>query len=104
MSATLYSEDNLVQQTTAEYLEERLGWHSVYAYTSETFGSDGTLGRTGEEDVVLTRYLCQALGSLNPGLPEEAIDNGGPHHRRGERGPVHRCRPTRRSTISCATA
>ena len=32
----------LVQQTTAEYLEERLGWHSVYAYNTETFGPDDT--------------------------------------------------------------
>ena len=46
MSPALYSEDTLVQQTTAEYLEEWLGWHSVYAYNSETFGPDGTLGRT----------------------------------------------------------
>ena len=45
MSPALYSEDTLVQQTTAEYLEERLGWHSVYAYNSESFGPDGTLGR-----------------------------------------------------------
>ena len=75
MSPTLYSEDTLVQQTTAEYLEERLGWQSVYAYTSETFGPDGTLGRDSEEAVVLTRYLRQALNSLNPGLPGEAVDN-----------------------------
>ena len=65
----------LVQQTTAEYLEERLGWHSVYAYNTETFAPDGALGRTSEEKVVLTRYLRPALDSLNPGLPGEAVDN-----------------------------
>ena len=75
MSPALYSEDTLVQQTTAEYLEERLGWHSVSAYNSETFGPDGTLGRTSAVEVVLTRYLRQALDSLNPGLPGEAVDN-----------------------------
>ena len=75
MSPALYSEDTLVQQTTAEYLKERLGWHSVYAYNSETFGVDGTLGRNREEEVVLTRYLRPALDSLNPGLPGEAVDN-----------------------------
>ena len=76
MSPALYSEDTLlVQQTTAEYLEERLGWRSVYAYGSEAFGPDGTLGRTSEEEVVLTRYLRQALDALNPGLPGEAVDN-----------------------------
>ena len=75
MSPAVYSEDTLVQQTTVEYLEERLGWQSVYAYRSETFGPDGTLGRTSEEEVVLTRYLRRALDALNPDLPAEAIDN-----------------------------
>ena len=70
-----YTEDILVQQTTAEYLERRLGWESVYAYNTETFGLDGTLGRTSDEDVVLVRYLRQALEKLNPGLPTEAYEN-----------------------------
>ena len=34
-----------------------------------------TLGRTNEEEVVLTRYLRPALDSPNPGLPGEAVDN-----------------------------
>jgi hypothetical protein len=33
-----YTEDTLVQQTTAEYLERQLGWESVYAYNNENFG------------------------------------------------------------------
>lgn len=70
-----YTEDILVQQTTAEYLERRLGWESVYVYNTETFGLDGTLGRTSDEDVVLVRYLRQALEKLNPGLPTEAYEN-----------------------------
>ncbi len=32
-----YSEDTLVLQTTAEYLEQQLGWESVYAYINEDF-------------------------------------------------------------------
>ena len=75
MSPALYSEDTLVQQTTAEYLEERLGWQSVYAYSSETLGADGTLGRTSEEEVVLSRYLRRALEINNPDLPDEAYGN-----------------------------
>lgn len=27
-----YTEDTLVQQTTAEYFQRQLGWESVYAY------------------------------------------------------------------------
>ena len=40
-----YSEDTLVQQTTAEYMEQQLGWESVYAYNNEDFGPDSLLGR-----------------------------------------------------------
>lgn len=69
-----YTEDTLVQQTTAEYLEKGLGWESVYAYNTETFGPDGTLGRVSDRDVVLTRYLRQKLVELNPGLPGAAYD------------------------------
>ena len=54
MNQSPYTEDNLVQQTTADYLERQLGWESVYAYNTETFGSDGTLGRVDESEVVLT--------------------------------------------------
>jgi len=32
------TEDTLVQQTTADYLHDELGWESVYAYNTETFG------------------------------------------------------------------
>ncbi len=32
MTPTLYTEDTLVQQTTAEFLERELGWESVYAF------------------------------------------------------------------------
>lgn len=43
MKVAPYTEDTLVQQTTAEYLEKELGWDSVYAYNNETFGSEGHL-------------------------------------------------------------
>lgn len=39
----LYAEDPLVQQTTAEFLEQHLGWESVYAYNTEDFGPDSLL-------------------------------------------------------------
>jgi type I restriction enzyme, R subunit len=75
MAAYAYSEDTLVQQTTAEYLEGQLGWESVYAYNTETFGPTGTLGRASDREVVLTRYLREKLVELNPGLPEDAYDD-----------------------------
>lgn len=67
-----YTEDILVQQTTADYLRDELGWESVYAYNEESFGPEGTLGRTNDREVVLTRYLGEALVKLNPGLPQDA--------------------------------
>ncbi|MEA3303128.1 MAG: type I restriction endonuclease, partial [Pseudomonadota bacterium] len=70
-----YTEDTLVQQTTAEYLEQQLGWESVYAYNNEDFGPDSLLGRASDREVVLTRTLREKLVELNPDLPDEAYDD-----------------------------
>ena len=70
-----YTEDTLVQQTTADYLEQQLGWKSVYAYNNEDFGPDSLLGRTSDREVVLARPLREKLVVLNPGLPDEAYDD-----------------------------
>jgi len=70
-----YTEDTLVQQTTAEYLEQQLGWDSVYAYNNENFGPDSLLGRISDREVVLTRCLRKKLVELNPGLPDTAYDD-----------------------------
>ena len=69
------SEDRLVQKTFADHLEQALGWESVYAWNDETFGPDGTLGRTDTKDAVLVRDLRAALKRLNPELPEKAIED-----------------------------
>ena len=70
-----YTEDNLVQKTTAEYLVNSLDWNeSVYAM-QEVFGAAGTLGRTDEGEVLLVRYLRPALERLNPALPAAAYDD-----------------------------
>jgi len=69
------NEDTLVQQTTAEYLEQELGWESVFAYNTETFGPEGTLGRSSDKDIVLSRYLGEALVKFNHGLPDSAYQD-----------------------------
>lgn len=66
------NEDTLAQETTANYLRDALGWQSVYAYNTETYGPEGTLGRKDDTETVLTRYLGEALITLNPGLPDAA--------------------------------
>ncbi len=70
-----YTEDTLVQQTTADYLEQKLGWESVYAYNNEDFGPNSLLGRASDHEVVLKRTLRQKLVDLNPGLPEIVYDD-----------------------------
>ncbi len=70
-----YTEDTLVQQTTAEYLGQKLGWRAVFAYNNEDFGPDSLLGRASDREVVLTRTLREKLKTLNPGLPDVAYDD-----------------------------
>ncbi|MDM7852103.1 type I restriction endonuclease subunit R [Pseudochrobactrum kiredjianiae] len=67
-----FTEDQLVQQTMADYLAAEHGWRVVMTWNKEIFGPEGTLGRKSDKDVVLTRYLSEALLRLNPGLPEDA--------------------------------
>ena len=71
-----YTEDNLVQKTTAEYLVGALGWDGCVNAMQEVFGAEGTLGRTDEGEVLLARHLRPALERLNPGLPAEAYADG----------------------------
>jgi type I restriction enzyme, R subunit len=70
-----YSEDQLVQKTTADFFEQALGWQSIYAFNSEKFGAAGTLGRTNNTEVILTRYLRSALEQINPGHPSSTYDD-----------------------------
>ena len=70
-----YTEDTLVQQTTADYLEQQLSWNSVFAYNNEDFGPESLLGRASDREVVLTRTLREKLMELNPGLPDAAYDD-----------------------------
>ena len=68
-----YSEDQLIQRSTAELLEKELGWKSVYAFDQEKLGETGTLGRTDYHEVLLVRHFCKALKSLNPWLTDEQL-------------------------------
>ncbi len=70
MTPAPYTEDSLVQQTTADYLEQQLGWKSVFAYNKEDFGPNSLLGRASDREVVLVRPLREKLMLLNPGLPD----------------------------------
>lgn len=69
------TEDKLVQESTANYFHKQLDWHSVYAYNTENLGPNGTLGRSSEKEVVLTRYLRKALEDFNEDLPVAAYES-----------------------------
>lgn len=75
MITNINSEDRAVQETFADYLEHQLGWDSLYAWNQEDFGSNSLLGRSNEQDIVLTRDLREALDRLNPDLPDTALDD-----------------------------
>ena len=51
-----YSEDALIEQATHDVLEE-LGWKVVTAWTKESFGEQGLLGRENKSEVILERYV-----------------------------------------------
>ena len=75
MTPTPYTEDTLVQQTTADYLEQELGWESVFAHNREDFGPGSLLGRASDREVVLERTLRAKLAELNPCLPDSAYED-----------------------------
>ncbi len=62
-----YSEDNLIEKATQDVLID-LGWEVQYAWTKESFGPSGLLGRENKSEVILKRYLRQALEKFNPGI------------------------------------
>lgn len=68
-----YSEDQLIQKSTAELLEKELGWKSLYAFDNEVLGEQGTLGRKTQSEVVLTRHLRLALKRLNTWMMDKQM-------------------------------
>ena len=66
-----YSEDQLIQKSTADFMEKELGWKSVYAFDQETLGVNGTLGRSSYHEVLLVRHFREALKALNPWLTDK---------------------------------
>jgi len=68
-----YSEDGLIEQASQDVLQE-LGWQVLTAWQNETYGPDGLLGRDNKSEVILHRYLREALEKLNPALPPTAYE------------------------------
>ena len=68
-----YSEDKLIEGSCMKLLAE-LGWETANVYGGEEFGLEGTLGRLSEADVLLKGRFLDAVRSLNPKLPSQALE------------------------------
>ena len=68
-----YSEDQLIQKSAADLLENELDWISVMAWDAEVLGESGTFGRKSYHEVLLTRHFCKALKSLNPWMTDKQL-------------------------------
>lgn len=68
-----YSEDQLIQKSAADLLENELGWTCVMAWDAEVLGETGTLGRKSYHEVLLVRHFCKALKALNPWMTEKQL-------------------------------
>lgn len=68
-----YSENILVQESAGNLLQNELGWDVKFAYNKEVLGTDGTLGRTSYNEILLKRYFRAALKKLNPWINADQI-------------------------------
>jgi type I restriction enzyme R subunit len=68
-----YSEDQLIQKSAADLLENELGWIGVMAWDAEVLGETGTLGRKSYQEVLLVRHFCKALKNLNPWMTDKQL-------------------------------
>ena len=51
-----YSEDQLIQKSAADLLENEQGWKSVMTWDAEVLGETGTLGRKSYSDESINYY------------------------------------------------
>lgn len=69
-----YSENKLVQDSAGNLLQNELQWDVKYAFNQEILGEDGTLGRNSYREILLTRYVKEALKRLNAWITPVQID------------------------------
>lgn len=70
-----YSENILVQESAGHLLEDELGWRVELAYNTEVLGETGTFGRKSYKEILLVKYLKQALSKLNPWLTPALLED-----------------------------
>lgn len=70
-----YSENILVQESAGHLLEDELGWRVELAYNTEVLGETGTFGRKSYKEILLVKYLKEALLKLNPWLTPALLED-----------------------------
>jgi len=68
-----YSENTLVQESAGHLLDE-LKWDVKFAYNTEQLGESGTFGRKTYKEILLKRYVKEALKNLNDWITPIQID------------------------------
>ena len=74
-----YSENILVQESAGHLLEDELGWRVELAYNTEVLGETGTFGRKSYKEILLVKYLKEALLKLNPWLTPALLEDAIKH-------------------------
>ena len=69
-----YSENILVQESAGHLLEE-LGWRVEFAYNTEVLGENGSFGRKSYKDILLVRFLKEALTKFNPWMTPALVED-----------------------------
>lgn len=69
-----YSENKLVQDSAGNMLQNELQWNVKYAFNQEILGENGTLGRKSYREILLKRYVKEALKRLNAWITPVQID------------------------------
>src|SRR5690242_16548588 len=67
------SEDSTTEKPALELLKQ-LGWEIMDAFAETDGAREDLSGRSALDEVVLTKYLRPAIKRLNPGIPDDAID------------------------------
>ena len=72
-----YSENELVQNSAIELLRDTLGWRTFYAYNDEVLDDDSSpksIGRSSYKEILLIRYLKEAVFKFNDWMTDELFE------------------------------
>ena len=72
-----YSGNELVQNSAIELLRDTLKWRTFYAYNDEVLDDDSSpksIGRKSYKEILLTRYLKEAVFKLNDWMTDDIFE------------------------------